>query len=52
MDLSSLMTRYNKGGGASRYHPMMLLRVWGYAYITKIYSGRQIAKQLRGRDQD
>lgn len=47
MDLSSLMARYDKGGGASRYHPMMLLRVWVYAYITKVYSGRQIAKQLR-----
>ncbi|MEI8096431.1 MAG: IS1182 family transposase [Spirochaetales bacterium] len=47
LDLSSLMARYDKGGGASRYHPTMLLRVWVYAYISKVYSGRQIAKQLR-----
>jgi transposase/ElaB/YqjD/DUF883 family membrane-anchored ribosome-binding protein len=47
LDLSSLMARYDTGGGASRYHPVMLLKVWVYSYITKVYSGRQIAKQLR-----
>ncbi len=47
LDLSSLLARYDKGGGASRFHPTMLLKVWVYSYITKVYSGRQIAKQLR-----
>ena len=47
LDLGSLMARYEKGGGASRYHPVMLLKVWVYAYITRVYSGRQIAKALR-----
>ena len=47
LNLSSLMSRYDKGGGASRFHPTMLLKIWVYAYITKVYSGRQVAKQLR-----
>jgi transposase len=36
-----------KGGGTSAYHPLMLLKVLVYAYITKLYSVRQIAKALR-----
>ena len=36
-----------RGGGASSYHPMMLLKVILYAYTQKIYSSRQIAKALR-----
>ncbi len=36
-----------KGGGASSYNPVMLLKVWIYAVLQKVYSGRQIAKSLR-----
>lgn len=46
IDISKLLAVY-KGGGTSAYHPGMLLKVIIYAYTQGIYSGRQIAKQLR-----
>jgi transposase len=46
MDLSALLARY-KGGGASSYHPKMLLKVLVYAYTQQIYSSRKISKALR-----
>jgi len=36
-----------KGGGTSSYDPVMLLKVWIYAILKKIYTGRQIAKALK-----
>lgn len=36
-----------KGGGASAFHPRMLLKVLVYAYLSKVYTGRRIAKALR-----
>jgi transposase len=41
------MIKEYSGGGASSYHPMMLVKVITYAYTQKIYSSRQIAKALR-----
>jgi transposase len=46
LDLSSLLSRY-PGGGASSYHPVMMLKVLVYAYCERIYSSRRIAKALR-----
>jgi len=46
IDLTPLMVHY-KGGGASSYHPRMMLKVLVYAYSEKIYSSRRIAKALR-----
>lgn len=46
MDLASILWSY-PGGGASSYHPEMLLKVIAYAYTQRIYSSRQIAKALR-----
>ena len=46
MDLSPVIQKY-KGGGTSSYHPKMLIKILIYAYATKLYSGRQIAKMLR-----
>lgn len=46
MDLGTLLRSY-PGGGASSYHPEMLLKVIAYAYTQRIYSSRQIAKALR-----
>jgi transposase len=46
IDLEPLLKKY-KGGGASSYHPGMMLKVLVYAYTQKIYSSRQIAKALR-----
>jgi transposase len=46
MDRRALLRQY-KGGGASSYHPEMMLKVLVYAYSQRIYSSRQIAKALR-----
>jgi transposase len=46
MELAPLEARY-KGGGASRYHPKMMLGVLLLAYTQMIFSSRRIAKALR-----
>lgn len=46
MDLEPIYQTY-KGGGTSSYHPKMLMKIIIYAYATRVYSGRQIAKQIR-----
>jgi len=46
LDISALLARY-PGGGASSYHPVMMLKVLVYAYCERIYSSRRIAKALR-----
>ena len=46
IDLRVIMEKY-KGGGASSYHPKMMLKVLVYAYTQRIYSSRQVAKGLR-----
>ena len=46
MSIDPLLSRY-KGGGASNFHPKMMLKVLVYAYTQKTYSSRQIAKALR-----
>lgn len=46
LNIEPLLETY-KGGGTSAYHPLMLLKVLVYAYISKIYSVRHIAKALR-----
>lgn len=45
MDISDLINQY-EGGGASAYHPRMLLKILLYAYSMKIYTGRKIARAL------
>lgn len=45
IDLQLLENAY-AGGGASNYHPKMMLKVLVYAYCTKVYSCRQIAAAL------
>ena len=46
MELDALLASY-EGGGASRYHPRMLLKVVLYAYLDGVRSSRRIAKALR-----
>ena len=46
MNIGSLINQY-EGGGTTAYHPRMLLKVLLYAYATKIYTGRKIARALR-----
>lgn len=48
IDLKILEQSY-KGGGASNYHPRMMLKILVYAYCSKVYSCRRIDQAL-GRD--
>jgi transposase len=47
MALEPILRKYDKGGGASRFHPLMMLKVLVYGYMTRTYSSRMIAKALR-----
>ena len=47
LEIEEAFARNTKGGGASRYNPVMLLKVLIYCYMTGIYSSRQIARQCR-----
>ena len=42
----SIFSLLYSGGGRPPYHPQMMLKVILYAYSNRIYSSRQIAKQL------
>lgn len=46
IDIQPLVRQY-KTGGASNYHPGMLLKVLVYAYINNIYSSRKIEEALQ-----
>lgn len=46
MNIEPLIETY-KGGGTSSYHPRMMIKVLVYAYLSKIYASRKIAKALR-----
>lgn len=45
LDISTLLSQY-KGGGASSFHPRMMLKVLFYSYLNNIYSCRKIEKAL------
>jgi transposase len=46
IDLRVLGAQY-KGGGASSYHPTMLLKVVVYSYLTNIYSSRKMEAAVK-----
>ena len=46
LDLRELIGKY-KGGGASAYYPVMMLKVIIYSYLDKVYTCRNISKALR-----
>ncbi len=46
LKLDVLISTY-LGGGTSAYHPVMLLKVLIYGYVSKIYASRRIAKALK-----
>lgn len=46
MQLDTLLNAYD-GGGASNYHPKMLLKVLVYGYIDRLYSSRRLEKATR-----
>lgn len=45
LNIDNLLSHY-KGGGASSFHPRMLLKILFYAYLCNIYSCRKIAQAL------
>ena len=47
MGLERLITKYQTGGGASRYHPVMMTKIFVYGYMTKVCSSRMLAKAVR-----
>lgn len=47
VDLSVLEKTY-KGGGASSYHPKLLLKILIYAYLRNLYSSRKIEQVFGG----
>ena len=46
LDISYIISKY-KGGGASSFHPRMMIKVLFYSYLSNVYSCRKIAKALR-----
>ena len=46
IDISDIISTY-KGGGASSFHPKMLLKVLIYGYLNNLYSCRNIEKALK-----
>lgn len=46
LDISDIIATY-PGGGASSYHPRLLLKLLIYGYVQRIYSSRRLAKATR-----
>lgn len=46
LDISDIVSSY-KGGGASSYHPRVLLKILIYSYLSNTYSSRKIEKANR-----
>src|SRR5690606_3508635 len=46
IDIRPINRKY-KGGGASSYHPRLLLKVLVYGYLTNVYSSRKLEDQVR-----
>ena len=47
MEIERLMRKYQTGGGASRYNPVMMTKLFVYGYMTRICSSRMLAKAAR-----
>jgi transposase len=47
MGIQRLLRKYQAGGGASRYHPVMMPKLFVYGYMTKVCSSRMLAKAVR-----
>jgi transposase len=45
LDLSSIISKY-QGGGASSFHPRMMIKVLFYSYLSNVYSCRKIERAL------
>jgi transposase len=47
MGIERLLRKYQAGGGASRYNPVMMTKLFVYGYMTKVCSSRMLAKAAR-----
>ena len=47
MGIERLLRKYQVGGGASRYHPVMMTKLFVYGYMAKVCSSRMLAKAAR-----
>jgi transposase len=47
MGIDGLLRKYRTGGGASRYNPVMLTKLFVYGYMTRVCSSRMLAKAAR-----
>ena len=47
MGIERLLRKYQAGGGASRYNPVMMTKVFVYGYMTRVCSSRMLAKAVR-----
>ena len=47
MEIERLLRKYQAGGGANRYHPVMMTKLFVYGYMTKVCSSRMLAKAVR-----
>ncbi len=46
LEISSILRKY-KGGGASSFHPRMMVKILFYSYLSNIFSCRKIEKALQ-----
>lgn len=46
LDISSILRKY-KGGGASSFHPRMMIKILFYSYLSNIFSCRKIERALQ-----
>lgn len=46
LDIDDLIKKY-KGGGASSFHPRLMLKILVYGYLSNIYSSRKIEQAVR-----
>jgi transposase len=47
MDIQELLEQHRVGGGASRYNPVMMTKLFVYGYMNKVCSSRMLAKAAR-----
>jgi transposase len=47
LGIEHLLRKHQTGGGASRYHPVMMTKLFVYGYMTKVCSSRMLAKAIR-----
>jgi transposase len=47
MGIERVLRKHQTGGGASRYHPEMMTKLFVYGYMTKVCSSRMLAKAAR-----